>query len=136
VLFGILLAGLVEADALHAPLSDNAPATPNAATAPFRRLPPFLEVRLSPDIGFSHQSLTQRQWPSLRFGSKTRNPRTGEHLTTVNANAITSQSQLASGSLLEKRADSRCHGLLGGSGESAKRTSERAREIRLPTEAG
>ena len=44
-------AGLVEADALHAPLSDSAPATPNAATAPFR--PPLLfEIRLSPDIGF------------------------------------------------------------------------------------
>ena len=40
MLFGILLAGLVEADALHAPLSDNAPATPNAVTAPFRPLPP------------------------------------------------------------------------------------------------
>ena len=40
MLFGILLAGLVEADAPHAPLSDNAPATPNAATAPFRPLPP------------------------------------------------------------------------------------------------
>jgi len=43
--------GLVEADALHAPLSDNAPATPKAATALFR-LALLFEIRLSPDISF------------------------------------------------------------------------------------
>ena len=91
MLFGILSAGLVEADALHAPLSDNAPATPNAATAPFRLLPLFLEVRLSPDIGFlqSVSDLASMAFASLWFqdaGAR----EAASILTTVNVNAITS----------------------------------------------
>jgi hypothetical protein len=55
VLFCILPAGAVEADAPHAPhtplTKDNAPATPNAATPLLR--PFVLEVRVSPAIIFS-----------------------------------------------------------------------------------
>ena len=70
MLFCIILpAELVEADALHAPLSDNAPATPNAATVPFRPLP-LLEVRLSPDIGWLllvlDTAISNFAWPSFQ----------------------------------------------------------------------
>jgi hypothetical protein len=62
VLFCKLPAELVKADALHALLSDNAPATPNAATAPFR------PVFLAPDIDFSKVSdLASMAFASLWF---------------------------------------------------------------------
>ena len=51
----ILPAELVEAEALHAPLNDNAPATPIAATAFLGLF--VLEIRLARDIDCSNWSL-------------------------------------------------------------------------------